>query len=76
MIIPVRCFSCGAVVADKLETLESRTSNGESPADILNDLGVTRYCCRRMLLSNSNVIDQIIQYHESLHDKRVEIDFS
>ncbi|HIC83939.1 MAG TPA: DNA-directed RNA polymerase subunit N [Nitrososphaerales archaeon] len=78
MIIPVRCFSCGAVVADKLETLESRTSNGESPADILNDLGVTRYCCRRMLLSNSNVIDQIIQYHENLHDKnkRMEFEFS
>ncbi|MBH59323.1 MAG: DNA-directed RNA polymerase subunit N [Thaumarchaeota archaeon] len=76
MIIPVRCFSCGSVVADKLETLESRTSNGESPAAILDDLNVTRYCCRRMLLSNSNVIDQIIQYHDSVHDKRMEFDLT
>ena len=76
MIIPIRCFSCGSVIADKLETLESRTSNGENPAEILDDLKVTRYCCRRMLLSNSNVIDQIIQYHESLHDKRTEFDLT
>jgi len=76
LIIPVRCFSCGSVVADKLETLESRTSNGESPAAILDDLNVTRYCCRRMLLSNSNVIDQIIQYHDSVHDKRMEFDLT
>ena len=75
-MIPVRCFSCGSVIADKLEVLESRTSNGESPATILDDLKVIRYCCRRMLLSNSNVIDQIIQYHESLHDKKIEFDLT
>ena len=74
MIIPVRCFSCGAVVADKLEALESRTANGEDPAQILNDLGVPRYCCRRMLLSNSNVIDQIVEYHESVNQRRSELD--
>ena len=76
MIIPVRCFSCGSVIADKLEILESRTSNGESPAKILDDLKITRYCCRRMLLSNSDVIDQIIQYHASVHDKRMEFDLT
>ena len=76
MIIPVRCFSCGSVIADKLEILESRTSNGENPAQILDDLKITRYCCRRMLLSNSDVIDQIIQYHASVHDKRMEFDLT
>ena len=76
MIIPVRCFSCGSVIADKLEILESRTSKGENPAKILNDLKVTRYCCRRMLLSNSNVIDQITQYHDSVQDQRMEFDLT
>ena len=76
MIITVRCFSSGNVIADKLEILESRTSNGENPAQILDDLKITRYCCRRMLLSNSDVIDQIIQYHASVHDKRMEFDLT
>ena len=74
MIIPVRCFSCGGVVADKLEELETRVTNGDDPAEVLTELGVTRYCCRRMLLSNSNVIDQVVKYHERLSHKRSEFD--
>ncbi len=72
-MIPVRCFSCGAVVADKLETLESRTSNGESPADILNDLGVTRYCCRRMLLTTVETIQQVIPFYEAIQKRKEEV---
>ena len=73
MIIPVRCFSCGAVVADKLETLESRTSNGESPADILDDLGVKRYCCRRMLLTTVETIQQVIPFYEAIQRRNLEV---
>ena len=70
----MRCFSCGGVVADKIEELDTRVANGDDPAEVLTELGVTRYCCRRMLLSNANVIDQVVKYHERLSHKRSEFD--
>jgi DNA-directed RNA polymerase subunit N len=64
MIIPVRCFSCGKVVGDKWEPFARRVAGGESPKDVLDDLGLTRYCCRRMLLSHVELIDEILKFYE------------
>ena len=64
MIVPVRCFSCGKVIGDKWEEFNQRVENGEIPSDVLDDLGVTRYCCRRMLLSHVEIIDEVIRFHE------------
>ena len=62
MITPVRCFSCGTVVADKSEEFEKRISEGESPKEVLDDLGLFKICCRRMLISQVNLIDVILPY--------------
>ena len=62
MMIPVRCFTCGKVIGDKWEEFSRRVKNGEDPKDVLDDLGVTRYCCRRMLLSNVEIIDEVLKY--------------
>lgn len=62
MIIPVRCFTCGAVIGDKWEPFITRVINGEDPKDVLDDLKVSRYCCRRMLLTHIEAIDDILQY--------------
>jgi DNA-directed RNA polymerase subunit N len=64
MIVPVRCFSCGKVIGDKWEDFNSRVEAGENPAEVLNDLGVTRYCCRRMLLSHVELIDEVLKFYE------------
>ncbi|UCH57868.1 MAG: DNA-directed RNA polymerase subunit N [Candidatus Bathyarchaeota archaeon] len=64
MIIPVRCFSCGKVVGDKWEPYCRRVAAGEQPKDVLDDLGIERYCCRRMLLSHVELIDEILRFHE------------
>ncbi len=62
MMIPVRCFTCGAVVADKWEEYDKRVNkNKEDPGKVLDDLGVKRYCCRRMFLSNVEVIDEFME---------------
>jgi DNA-directed RNA polymerase subunit N len=63
MIIPVRCFSCGKVVGDKWEPYAKRVAAGESPKEVLDDLGVTRYCCRRMLLAHVELIDEILKFY-------------
>jgi DNA-directed RNA polymerase subunit N len=65
MMVPVRCFSCGSLVGDKWEKFAKRVKNGEDPAKVLDSLGVTRYCCRRMLLSNVDVIDEVLRYYET-----------
>jgi DNA-directed RNA polymerase subunit N len=62
MMMPVRCFTCGAVVADKWDEYDKRVNkNKEDPGKVLDDLGVKRYCCRRMFLSNVEVIDEFME---------------
>ena len=64
MIIPVRCFSCGSVIADKYEEFKKRAVK-ENPKKVMDSLGVKRYCCRRMLLSQVDVIDEVIKFDET-----------
>lgn len=64
MIVPVRCFSCGKVIGDKYEAFKKRTDAGEDAGKVLDDLGVTRYCCRRMILSHVEIIDDVIKFHD------------
>ncbi|MHA1137928.1 MAG: DNA-directed RNA polymerase subunit N [Candidatus Thorarchaeota archaeon] len=62
MIIPVRCFTCGKVVADKYEQFQREIRQGEDPAKVLDDLGLNRYCCRRMLLAHIDIIDSFMAF--------------
>ncbi len=62
MIIPVRCFTCGKVVASLYEPFQRRVAGGEEPRKILDDLELTRYCCRRMLLSHADLVDEVIPF--------------
>ncbi|WP_456473960.1 DNA-directed RNA polymerase subunit N [Candidatus Pyrohabitans sp.] len=64
MLVPVRCFSCGAVIADKYEEFKRRVEDKEDPKEVLDSLGVTRYCCRRILLSHRDFIDEVIKLEE------------
>lgn len=71
MIVPVRCFTCGKVMADKADYYVSevekiKNQKNEDPKfknfdsvhtkEILDKLGLTRYCCRRNLLSNVDLM--------------------
>ena len=62
MIIPVRCFTCGTVVASHWDTFFKRTAGGEDARKVLDELGLKRYCCRRMLLSNVDLMDDVIPF--------------
>lgn len=61
-MIPVRCFTCGKVVSPAWEEFKRRCDAGEAPKTVLDDLGLFRYCCRRMLLSHKEIIDEINPY--------------
>ncbi|MEM1586815.1 MAG: DNA-directed RNA polymerase subunit N [Candidatus Bathyarchaeia archaeon] len=73
MIIPVRCFTCGKLIGDKWEEFARRVKAGDSPENVLNDLGLTRYCCRRMLLSHVEIIDDVIKFFEKRAELKEEV---
>lgn len=62
MIIPVRCFTCGRVVAADYERFQERVAKGEAPRKVLDALGVERYCCRRMILTQVDVLHDAAAY--------------
>jgi len=62
VIIPIRCFTCGKPVAQDWEKYKEAVDNGKSPKDILDELGYTRVCCRRMFLSNVELIDTVSKF--------------
>jgi DNA-directed RNA polymerase subunit N (RpoN/RPB10) len=76
MIIPVKCFTCGNVLADKYEyylrevraikvkeglpldevIYFSKTNVVKTPeARVLNNIGLTKICCRRHVLSHVDI---------------------
>ncbi|HYA56244.1 MAG TPA: DNA-directed RNA polymerase subunit N [Nitrososphaerales archaeon] len=63
MMIPVRCFTCGNLIGDKFAPFQARVKAGEEPGKVLDDLGLKRYCCRRMLISSVDVIDQVLPFY-------------
>lgn len=62
MLTPVRCFSCGQVVADKFEPFKKAVEEGLDPKEKLDELGLFKYCCRRMIVSQIDLIDVILPY--------------
>jgi DNA-directed RNA polymerase subunit N len=58
-MIPVRCFTCGKTISSEYEEFKKRTKAGEKAQKVLDELDVTRYCCRRMLISQVDLIDEI-----------------
>jgi len=84
MIIPIRCFTCGKVLADKYDYYVAEAEKllaGDSNTDaaktkpkseaavkhfdnghtgkIMDKIGLTRYCCRRHMLSQVDLMDTI-----------------
>ncbi|MHA1198501.1 MAG: DNA-directed RNA polymerase subunit N [Candidatus Heimdallarchaeaceae archaeon] len=62
MIIPVRCFTCGTLIADRWDEFVKRIDEGDNPQKILDDLNVKRWCCRRMLVSHTDLIDDFLPF--------------
>lgn len=79
MIVPIRCFTCNKIIADKYDyyqeefaKLEKKKIDDDNDNDndykyfsnihtkeILDKLGLTRYCCRRMLITTSDLMNVI-----------------
>ncbi|MBS3815479.1 MAG: DNA-directed RNA polymerase subunit N [Hadesarchaea archaeon] len=62
MMKPIRCFTCGKPLGDKYEEFDRRVAEGEKPEDIFDDMGIDRYCCRRMLLTSTDFTEEIMRF--------------
>ncbi len=63
MLLPVRCFTCGAPLGHLWEEFRRRVEAGEDPEKVLDDLGVKRYCCRSTMLTSVSYIEDIALYY-------------
>ena len=77
MIQPIRCFTCGKVIADQIDYYNAEKKKKEQEnktkkdddiiehfdkihtKDILDNLGITRYCCRRMFITDIDLMNII-----------------
>jgi len=72
MLIPVKCFTCGKVIADKYEAYLKKTNNDVKKdkinyldtdniqktieGNVLDELGLTDICCRRHMLTHVDIL--------------------
>ena len=73
MLIPVRCLTCGKLIADKFEDYQNKIKAGEDTTKTLDSLGLKRYCCRRMLLTTVETIQQVIPFYEAIQRRKQEV---
>ena len=81
MIIPVRCYTCGKLLADKYEYYKKELirkklalKSDKDPlmidisvedvkktiaGEIMDELGLERICCRKVMLTSIDIIDEI-----------------
>jgi DNA-directed RNA polymerase subunit N (RpoN/RPB10) len=76
MIIPVKCFTCGKVLADKYRYYQEEVRKNKlarnmevneiiyltrqfidktPEGEVMDHLGLTRYCCRRHILTHVDI---------------------
>ena len=64
MIVPVRCFTCGKVTGNKYEAFQTMLQEGYDIKNALDKLQLTRYCCRRMILTHIELIEKLLNYNK------------
>lgn len=62
MIIPVRCYTCNKILADKYRKYQMLLKEGKmSPQDILEkELNLKLYCCKTIISSHIDIVENII----------------
>ena len=62
MMIPIRCYTCGKVIAHLYDDFIQGLKEGKEPDEMLESFELTRFCCRRMLITHVELIDNILTF--------------
>ena len=62
MIIPIRCISCGKPVAQLWEKYQQEIESGKKPKEVLDSVGLERYCCRSLFLTHVDILDNVARF--------------
>ncbi len=73
MLVPVRCFTCGSLIADRFTRYKKEIRAGKDPGEVLDLMNMSRYCCRRMFLTSVETIHQVIPFFEAVGKRNEEI---
>jgi DNA-directed RNA polymerase subunit N len=55
-------MSCGKVIGDKWEEFQEREEECEDKKEILDDLGVEKYCCRTIFLTHVDSMEEAAEH--------------
>ena len=61
MIIPIRCFSCGKPVGHLWEDFCEKVKTADK-GEVLNALGMKRYCCRALFLGHVDLVETAARF--------------
>lgn len=72
-LFPIRCFTCGKVIGNLYELYEKKITEKITAQEVLDELKVNRFCCRRMFLSYAPEIEEnMMKYdHARIVDNRI-----
>jgi DNA-directed RNA polymerase subunit N len=62
MIIPIRCFSCGKPIAHLYAKYKELVASGKNNGEVLDELGVERYCCRAAFLGQTDTLELVNKF--------------
>ena len=69
MLLPVRCFTCGKPLSHLWFTYTNLLAAGSTRQEILAHLNLTRYCCRRMLLTHVELSEKFISIQQRVETR-------
>lgn len=57
-------MTCGKPVAHLWEKYKKEVESGKDPKKVLDKLGLKRYCCRSLFLTNTDLIDYAAKFRK------------
>jgi DNA-directed RNA polymerase subunit N (RpoN/RPB10) len=58
----VKCFSCGKLIGHVYKPYKELLDKGVKAEDAFKQLGIERFCCKRMIVSHIDLIDELLKF--------------